>query len=84
MIATGELKYDKKGKVEFFQTMEANSTDVGSIFKWRKVSDKYTIGHPIRTNNSWHPPLVPPKETNKKDSFLNGEINQLFLPKKQI
>jgi len=53
MIATGEVVRDEHThKIIMYRTAEANSTAVGSVNYWRKVSDNkddFTIGHPFRT-----------------------------------
>ncbi|WP_207513875.1 RHS repeat domain-containing protein [Longitalea luteola] len=52
MIATGLVKIDEKtGNVTEFQTMEAHSTDKGSVRIWRPVDKKYQIAHPFRTSD---------------------------------
>lgn len=55
MIATGNVKVNKDGKVISYETLEANSTAVGSVKKWRDISDNpnnIVIGHPFRTTDA--------------------------------
>ncbi len=58
MIATGNVR-TVNGKVTEFETYEANSTQEGSITKWRPVSKIYTIGHPFRTSDTGRTLVIP-------------------------
>lgn len=83
MVATGNVKLNAKGQVAEFETLEANSTDVGTVRMWRKVETKYTIAHPFRTTDKatsiQSVGIFPVPEIKSEDGAKRGSYNRMAI-----